>query len=262
MGRKALFFDIDWTLYDHRNKQFPKSGLEAIRKAKAKGHLVFLCSARPYDSIKDFGLYDLGIEWDGYIASVGAVVYTDGKFLRKTLIKPKLIHRFDAFCRKYGLTYELVSPTSRELAYQPNAYMHNLRKVFQDGYPKVRRYHGQEIISMLLFAPSNYDRLIRETFPQFICFRFADYGVDVNGEIHLKGDGIREVLEYYHIDPKDAYAFGDGDQDISMKEAVHNLVAMGNGSDALKKEASYVTSSIEDDGIAKALVHYGLIESL
>ena len=36
-------------------------------------------------------------------------------------------------------------------------------------------------------------------------------------------------------------------------------VAMGNGSDLLKQKADYVTASVDDDGIEKALLHFGLI---
>ena len=36
-------------------------------------------------------------------------------------------------------------------------------------------------------------------------------------------------------------------------------VAMGNGCDAAKQGADYVTKRIEEDGIDHALRHYGLI---
>ncbi|MBQ6493779.1 MAG: HAD hydrolase family protein [Erysipelotrichaceae bacterium] len=39
-------------------------------------------------------------------------------------------------------------------------------------------------------------------------------------------------------------------------------VAMGNAGEALKKEADYVTEHIDDDGIAKALIHFGLIDDI
>ena len=40
-----------------------------------------------------------------------------------------------------------------------------------------------------------------------------------------------------------------------------NLVAMGNGKEELKKEADYVTADIDDDGIEKALIHFGVIDA-
>ena len=35
---------------------------------------------------------------------------------------------------------------------------------------------------------------------------------------------------------------------------------MGNGTDEAKAAADYVTADIDDDGIAKALRHFGLID--
>lgn len=37
-------------------------------------------------------------------------------------------------------------------------------------------------------------------------------------------------------------------------------VAMGNASDTVKAAADYVTDSVDDNGIEKALRHFGLIE--
>ena len=54
-------------------------------------------------------------------------------------------------------------------------------------------------------------------------------------------------------------AFGDGENDISMLEFAGIGVAMGNAGDEVKAIADYVTDSVDDDGIEKALVHFGLI---
>ena len=54
-------------------------------------------------------------------------------------------------------------------------------------------------------------------------------------------------------------AFGDGENDMAMLRFAGIGVAMGNGSDLLKQKADYVTASVDDDGIEKALLHFGLI---
>ena len=56
-------------------------------------------------------------------------------------------------------------------------------------------------------------------------------------------------------------AFGDGENDITMLKCVGIGVAMGNGKEELKKEADYVTADIDDDGIEKALIHFGVIDA-
>ena len=48
-------------------------------------------------------------------------------------------------------------------------------------------------------------------------------------------------------------AFGDGGNDISMLRHVGIGVAMGNARDEVKAAADYVTASVDEDGVAKAL---------
>ena len=54
-------------------------------------------------------------------------------------------------------------------------------------------------------------------------------------------------------------SFGDGGNDISMLRHAAIGVAMGNAKEEVKQVADYVTASIDDDGIAKALKHFGII---
>ena len=62
------------------------------------------------------------------------------------------------------------------------------------------------------------------------------------------------------IDREETMAFGDGENDMEMLRYVGIGVAMGNASDAVKAAADYVTDTVDDDGIEKALRHFGLID--
>ena len=46
MERKLIFLDIDGTLTPAGSNVPPASALEAIRKARENGHLIFLCTGR------------------------------------------------------------------------------------------------------------------------------------------------------------------------------------------------------------------------
>ena len=65
-----------------------------------------------------------------------------------------------------------------------------------------------------------------------------DRAVDIIPISGGKGAGIRKVLAYYGLTPEDAMAFGDGNNDIEMFQAVGHSVAMGNASADLKAIAS------------------------
>lgn len=67
---------------------------------------------------------------------------------------------------------------------------------------------------------------------------------------YSKATGLNYVLDYYQIDKKDAYAFGDSNNDLPMLTALTNSVAMGNASPAtLFDKVSYVTKCASEDGI-------------
>lgn len=67
---------------------------------------------------------------------------------------------------------------------------------------------------------------------------------------YSKATGLNYVLDYYRIDKKDAYAFGDSNNDLPMLTALTNSVAMGNASPAtLFDKVSYVTKCASEDGI-------------
>lgn len=42
---KIIFLDVDGTLVDYHNR-IPDSAVEAIRKARENGHLVYVCTGR------------------------------------------------------------------------------------------------------------------------------------------------------------------------------------------------------------------------
>ncbi len=50
-----------------------------------------------------------------------------------------------------------------------------------------------------------------------------------------KGVGIQKVLAYYGLDKSQALAFGDGNNDLEMLEAVGTGVAMANASPSSRR---------------------------
>jgi len=89
--------------------------------------------------------------------------------------------------------------------------------------------------------------------------RWFTGGVDIIPAEGGKALGIQAVLDHYGIDKAETMAFGDGDNDLDMFGAVGVSVAMGNAVPQLIAAADYVTADVDDDGIAKALKHFGLI---
>ena len=71
-----------------------------------------------------------------------------------------------------------------------------------------------------------------------------------------KASGLELVESELGIDHELSIGAGDGLNDIEMIEWVHHGIVMGQSKDVLKQHASVVTKSIDDDGLAVALVDY------
>ena len=65
--------------------------------------------------------------------------------------------------------------------------------------------------------------------------------------------GIDQMIKHYQINLGEVMAFGDGNNDIDMLKHVGVGVAMGNANDLVKAASDFVTDTINDDGIFKAL---------
>jgi hydroxymethylpyrimidine pyrophosphatase-like HAD family hydrolase len=72
--------------------------------------------------------------------------------------------------------------------------------------------------------------------------------------------GIAAYLAANNIQPEQTMAFGDGENDIGMLKFVQFGIAMGNADVAVKQSADYVTASVDEDGIWKALTDLKLID--
>ena len=58
---------------------------------------------------------------------------------------------------------------------------------------------------------------------------------------------------------EDCFAFGDSRNDMTMFEHVGHSIAMGNAPEDVKAAGSWTTALPEDDGIKKAMIHFGII---
>ena len=86
-----------------------------------------------------------------------------------------------------------------------------------------------------------------------------DRAVDIIPADGGKGMGIKSMLKFYGFDKSEALAFGDGNNDIEMLQAVGTGVAMGNASEDLKAVADEICGDVSEDGIYHYCVQHNII---
>lgn len=68
-----------------------------------------------------------------------------------------------------------------------------------------------------------------------------------------KGIALKKLADYLNIPISQTVAIGNDNNDLSMIQAAEIGVAVANATNELKKAANYITTSNDDDGVAKFL---------
>ncbi|HFZ9543228.1 TPA: HAD-IIB family hydrolase [Streptococcus agalactiae] len=280
MAIKAVFFDIDGTLLNDR-KNVQKSTIKAIRNLKDQGILVGLATGRGPSFVQPFlenlGL-DFAVTYNGqYIYSRSEIIYTNQ--LSKTTVY-RLIRYAGARRREISLGTasgllgsgiiglgtsrlgQIVSslvPRKWAKAIE-RSFKHFIRRIKLQNIDSLMVILREPIYQVVLVATEGESERIQKQFPRVKLTRSSPYSMDVISEGQSKVKGIERVGQCYGFDLSEVIAFGDSDNDIEMLSQVGIGVAMGNASQQVKENARYTTADNNDDGISKALAHYGLIQ--
>ena len=83
--------------------------------------------------------------------------------------------------------------------------------------------------------------------------------VEVNAKGIHKGNALVKLGEVLNIKMEEIMAFGDGNNDIQMLEAVGVGVAMANSVPEVLAVADMVAPSNNEDGVAKIIEEYVLV---
>lgn len=261
MTRYALFFDIDGTLVSFQTHEIPPSTILALTQAKANGHRVFIATGRPPIIITNLGAIEHLI--DGYVTTNGALCFVGSEIVACNAIPQEEARRVvdDAVAKRYGL----IVIGERDIAvWDPKGdvddiFRRQLAVQNLNQAKPVEEVLSQRVLQLTAFFDSDYERLMMARIPGCISGRWHPAFTDITARGADKGEGLLLMATREGIDPKYTMAFGDGGNDTSMIRAAGIGVAMGNAIEALKKEADYVTTSVDDDGILNALRAFAII---
>ena len=255
---KAIFFDIDGTLVSFKSHTVPESARRAIARLREQGIKVFIATGR---LMKHVGIVN-DIEVDGYITVNGGYCITSaGEVIFESAFPRATVERVIDLSEQYGfdlnvMTHQDMYVSSMGERVQKIASMINIMPTVAD----VRAIAAtQPVVQMCPYISRELEQEVMPMLPDCVGSRWIETFMDLNVRGVDKSLGIQQVMNYYGLTMAEAMAFGDGGNDLPMVRDAAVGVAMGNACDELKAVADYITSSVDEDGVSRALEHFGLI---
>lgn len=259
---KAIFLDFDWTLFDHKTRSFNRKAVEALNQAHKKGVKLIINSARTFYSLKKLHTFEL-IPIDGFVVSNGGSCFFKDKTLYADFFADEVR---DAVIKELGehrLGFNLIGQYDTFIKVEDQRLVSDFYAVFYEPYPlDFSEYKGEHALAMQVFSTEEDDAFLKDLASRYhlLFNRFASNNVELTAKEFLKSAGIKTIYAALGLKREEAMAFGDDLNDIPMFEMVKYGICMGNGKDEAKKHAFYVTDTIENDGMYKALKHFGVID--
>ena len=255
---KIIFFDIDETLAVKESQWLPETVPGAIKALKDQGIIVAIASGR---ALFGFPEYIMDLAPDVCVSVNGQLATTaTGEIIHNHAFDAQTKADYIAWCKDSGVHYASVSKDGMAISHEL-PYIRDAFDVVYGTVPVDAEFHEtNEIYQMYSFT----EEQVEDTIPTSVTdrvevVRWHPVSCDIMPKGGSKASGIASVLAHLNIDRADAWAFGDGLNDMEMFEAVGFAVAMGNAVPELKERADYITKNIEEHGIEHALKDLGLI---
>lgn len=271
MEYKLICMDMDGTLLNDK-KEVSERSKKAINKAHELGVKVVIATGRIFVSAEFYGdiigvkapiiasngayvrekdsdkaIYEKGLGYENYQLVIDLLKKYDivpHFYTEDTIYTEKLIHS--------SLTYKNANktlPVNRQVKIE---VVDDWNKLFKEKNPRIIK----------VMAGGDEGKTIEEAKAEFI--KLNKFQVvssmkntfEVMAKTTSKGNALKKICDYYGIDRNEIISIGDNENDISMIEFAGLGVAMGNAEQAVKNIADYITTTNEEDGVAKVIEKY------
>lgn len=256
-----VFFDVDGTIVDDDTQVIPESAIRAVEKLRENGHLAVVNTGRPYGHI-DPRVKNMAFA--GWIAACGMQICMDGKWLRQDLPSSELCAAVRQNIRECGMQvlYEANDALVRdgESSVHPRV-MPEVNRLTARNLPVVQMGDGYDFVKFCTYdAPGcRREEFVERMKPWFTGTFRAHTMIEFVLNGNSKAKGMELMLSALGYDRSQVYAIGDTTNDLPMFRMAAHAACMGNGMAEAKAQAEFVTTSVLEDGIEKALQHFGLI---
>lgn len=254
---RAAFFDVDGTMLSLSQDCEPASTREAISRLSEAGVMPILATGRTHYLLEKVDLSAFGafVTFNGQLVEVGGrVVHSNPLDAGDIAAVVDQVERgaFEClFMERDRMYLSGVNQRTRDM----ETLTHN-RFELGDAHWALEN----DVYQLNVFLAPGEERLLLDATTHCKTTRWSDLFVDGMPDVGGKDAGVRIVMDELGLLPEECVAFGDGGNDVDMFGVVGTSVAMANGGADARSAATYVTDSVDADGIWNACVRLGLIK--
>lgn len=270
MSKKVLVLDLDGTLTNSKKIITPKTK-KALMKMQEQGHMVVLASGRPTPGITPLAR-ELELEKNGgYILSYNGGQITNcqtGQVVYQKTLPPEVVPDLFELADKLniglisyekdaiitGMNYDQYIDIEKNITKLPVKHIENIGEYID--FP-VNKCLGMADPDIAAGAEKEYEKMFGKT----LCIsRSEPFFIEITPMGIDKAASLKRLCRITGCSRENMIACGDGYNDVSMIEYAGLGVAMENAQDAVKEAADYITSSNDEDGVAKVIYKFILRE--
>lgn len=257
----VVFFDVDGTLIDNDSQIIPQSAVRAIERLRENGHTPVVNTGRPYAHI-DPRIRQMA--FSGWVCGCGMEVMLNGHWLYRAAPSEELCRKIRADVRDCGM--QVLYESCLGGVYVDGEYSAHpaivkeytqmagkgffVKELEENGFMKFITYDGKNC---------RREEFLRRMDPHFTCIDRGQTMLELVLKGYSKAGGMERLLDALGVTREDALAVGDSTNDLPMFRAAKHTACMGNGMEELKRKSEFVTDTVLNNGIEKALKHFGLI---
>lgn len=259
---QGIFFDVDGTMVSFRQKFVSDRLLADLAALRERGIKLFLSTGRALQDLENTGMLR-DARFDGFV-TLGGQYCCDGAgvpFRDAPIARSDLRGAYEVFKAHPELPAvmegngESYLTTINDRVRQVYEFLHTQLYPVRD---PAWLLEGK-VYQLAPFVTPEEESVFLSAMPGCKSTRWHTEGIDILPRDGGKGAGVRAAMERYGLAREEIMAFGDGENDMTMLAEAGLSVVMGNGDQAVRDMADYVTGAVEEDGISQALRRFGLL---